>query len=115
TPRSSLHSFPLMIRRPPRSTLFPYTTLFRSVLSADDGADRGEVLDVRPAPRAIPNMVADGPLGLAVEPRAEAHARRVPADHPWPFVSSFRALRRALCRRDITVPMGMPWTSAISA
>src|SRR5256885_12603153 len=24
-----------MIRRPPRSTLFPYTTLFRSVLSAD--------------------------------------------------------------------------------
>src|SRR3712207_8493322 len=27
-----------MIRRPPRSTLFPYTTLFRSV---DDGAGRG--------------------------------------------------------------------------
>src|SRR5947207_7798145 len=26
--------FFLMIRRPPRSTLFPYTTLFRSVLSA---------------------------------------------------------------------------------
>src|SRR2546430_6885579 len=24
-----------MIRRPPRSTLFPYTTLFRSVLPAD--------------------------------------------------------------------------------
>src|SRR5439155_24679186 len=27
--------FFLMIRRPPRSTLFPYTTLFRSVLVAD--------------------------------------------------------------------------------
>src|SRR3712207_9202163 len=26
-----------MIRRPPRSTLFPYTTLFRSVLAAVDG------------------------------------------------------------------------------
>src|SRR5256886_13254022 len=26
----SLHFFFLMIRRPPRSTLFPYTTLFRS-------------------------------------------------------------------------------------
>src|SRR5258706_1373396 len=25
-----------MIRRPPRSTLFPYTTLFRSVLGGDD-------------------------------------------------------------------------------
>src|SRR5204862_4634712 len=27
---SSLPSFSLMLRRPPRSTLFPYTTLFRS-------------------------------------------------------------------------------------
>src|SRR3712207_7773102 len=25
-----------MIRRPPRSTLFPYTTLFRSILLADE-------------------------------------------------------------------------------
>src|SRR3989442_10275962 len=25
-----------MIRRPPRSTLFPYTTLFRSAVQADD-------------------------------------------------------------------------------
>src|SRR3989442_9006511 len=29
--------FFLMIRRPPRSTLFPYTTLFRSNLRADVG------------------------------------------------------------------------------
>src|SRR3712207_7527013 len=29
-----------MIRRPPRSTLFPYTTLFRSVLIHDEDADR---------------------------------------------------------------------------
>src|SRR5256885_11689503 len=28
-----------MIRRPPRSTLFPYTTLFRSVLEVADCAD----------------------------------------------------------------------------
>src|SRR3712207_9254880 len=27
-----LHFFFLMIRRPPRSTLFPYTTLFRSLI-----------------------------------------------------------------------------------
>src|SRR5947207_7371423 len=30
-----------MIRRPPRSTLFPYTTLFRSVLFAKAFARRG--------------------------------------------------------------------------
>src|ERR1035438_10758852 len=36
--------FFLMIRRPPRSTLFPYTTLFRS--------ERSRELRTHPAPRA---------------------------------------------------------------
>src|SRR3712207_7975224 len=40
--------FFLMIRRPPRSTLFPYTTLFRSVLAAPpleaDGHAHGPAL-----------------------------------------------------------------------
>src|SRR3712207_8975410 len=31
-----------MIRRPPRSTLFPYTTLFRSRLDIWDGLERGD-------------------------------------------------------------------------
>src|SRR5258708_31850277 len=30
-----------MIRRPPRSTLFPYTTLFRSVGPRIEGVDKG--------------------------------------------------------------------------
>src|SRR5438034_6448355 len=33
-----------MIRRPARSTLFPYTTLFRSVVEGGDGA-AGQVVD----------------------------------------------------------------------
>src|SRR3989441_11264882 len=32
-----VHFFFLMIRHPPRSTLFPYTTLFRSELDGADG------------------------------------------------------------------------------
>src|SRR5438445_9958855 len=32
-----MHFFFLMMRRPPRSTLFPYTTLFRSLMVADRG------------------------------------------------------------------------------
>src|SRR3712207_8485972 len=36
-----------MIRRPPRSTLFPYTTLFRST-SGHGGADRPPALDFDP-------------------------------------------------------------------
>src|SRR5258707_2413618 len=34
--RTALFFFFLMIRRPPRSTLFPYTTLFRSPARASD-------------------------------------------------------------------------------
>src|SRR3712207_8991140 len=33
-----------MIRRPPRSTLFPYTTLFRSAVALDDAVDGGDPL-----------------------------------------------------------------------
>src|SRR2546430_14465546 len=33
------HFFFLMIRRPPRSTLFPYTTLFRSLVSSEGEPD----------------------------------------------------------------------------
>src|SRR3712207_7265973 len=32
-----------MIRRPPRSTLFPYTTLFRSLLPQEAGEVRGRL------------------------------------------------------------------------
>src|SRR3712207_8228706 len=32
-----------MIRRPPRSTLFPYTTLFRSAEEREDEPDRADV------------------------------------------------------------------------
>src|SRR3712207_8762536 len=55
-----------MIRRPPRSTLFPYTTLFRSHLadpeadhrSRPHGRERDDVSDVVLAER-------DGPVGIA--------------------------------------------------
>src|SRR3712207_8360487 len=50
-----------MIRRPPRSTLFPYTTLFRSL--QPHAARRGAGLD-----EGLPRTVAGGRLGLgAVE------------------------------------------------
>src|SRR5690348_18384491 len=37
--------FFLMIRRPPRSTLFPYTTLFRSLTRREPDAGLGERVD----------------------------------------------------------------------
>src|SRR5256885_9357940 len=50
-----------MIRRPPRSTLFPYTTLFRSL-------------------RRVP--VEEHRLVLFLELRPACHLRRPPADPP---------------------------------
>src|SRR2546422_6870652 len=47
-PVGLFHFFFLMIRRPPRSTLFPYTTLFRSVRPA---LDRGATPRRTPARR----------------------------------------------------------------
>src|SRR2546430_17060510 len=55
--------FFLMIRRPPRSTLFPYTTLFRSCLESLGTAEPDGVLEERPRGRA------DAPRGR----RSEEH------------------------------------------
>src|SRR3712207_6990695 len=41
-----------MIRRPPRSTLFPYTTLFRSL--TPDAASRATDLPIRDTPEFFP-------------------------------------------------------------
>src|SRR5256885_12967488 len=41
-----------MIRRPPRSTLFPYTTLFRSPMNPDDGCLWQSLCIAPPAPRS---------------------------------------------------------------
>src|SRR5258708_17395194 len=46
-----------MIRRPPRSTLFPYTTLFRSALSAPDNVRRLSIFAVHII-KADPTIVA---------------------------------------------------------
>src|SRR2546425_1757499 len=42
-----------MIRRPPRSTLFPYTTLFRSLLVTAPAVPDGDPADVVPSAGAL--------------------------------------------------------------
>src|SRR3712207_7250658 len=63
-----------MIRRPPRSTLFPYTTLFRSVQVRGAGPHRG-------GPRPPDN----GRRACAVPAGGEHGNSRCVADHPWPL------------------------------
>src|SRR5260221_1137216 len=52
-----------MIRRPPRSTLFPYTTLFRSV--RDAGAESGPEPVAKAAGRGKPQQARHLAQGLA--------------------------------------------------
>src|SRR5438309_8561193 len=52
-----------MIRRPPRSTLFPYTTLFRSERDGlQHRLDLRPVPELRPAGRAGLALSRDGPV-----------------------------------------------------
>src|SRR2546429_9688350 len=72
-----LYFFFLMIRRPPRSTLFPYTTLFRS-----DGMQA--VKNQSPRRRSVA-------LGLPLVPDAKASPRAYPKERTgrlfqfWPM------------------------------
>src|SRR3712207_8417691 len=66
-----------MIRRPPRSTLFPYTTLFRSGVEGEDlpGADgqlAARAVGVR-APEAVDLDLVDAVVEEEREGRSEEH------------------------------------------
>src|SRR2546430_12428420 len=61
-----LFFFFLMIRRPPRSTLFPYTTLFRSAAVRRAGGPGAAARPGRPAPDA-------GHAGAAQDRRQGPH------------------------------------------
>src|SRR3989441_2740594 len=71
-----MHSFFffLMIRRPPRSTLFPYTTLFRSLLNRRASTLEFVEVDEQEA-RRVPDFVGEGAVALDAlfAPRSEEH------------------------------------------
>src|SRR2546425_12110071 len=74
-----------MIRRPPRSTLFPYTTLFRSRRAEPRGHERFDELRAHPGELGERGAIrrrqafARGPLGLDLRLAldVDAHARQL--------------------------------------
>src|SRR2546426_11842547 len=67
-----------MIRRPPRSTLFPYTTLFRSQQPGTRARDAAEQRVAAQAPRAA-DADAEGPRAariIADQPHGDGAAQR---------------------------------------
>src|SRR3712207_9585164 len=79
-----LFFFFLMIRRPPRSTLFPYTTLFRSLLVGSCNDGEGETVEssyfIPPIEEPAYSFSRNGSNNVDVlecefvkEPRSEEH------------------------------------------
>src|SRR2546429_5927878 len=63
-----------MIRRPPRSTLFPYTTLFRSsAVGTGLAARRGPVSRIESAAAAHSDEAQGGHLSRSLRARSEEH------------------------------------------
>src|SRR5689334_23474893 len=99
-------SFFLTTRRPPRSTLFPYTTLFRSRRrAAPPPAERGpaarpQAPRARPRPRRPPRAsVPPAPPGAGRSPRARsASAWRAPRGRSEEHTSELQSQFHLVCR-----------------
>src|SRR3712207_7476899 len=79
-----------MIRRPPRSTLFPYTTLFRSQSGAVRLAHRDRLAGL-PGGHALSRRSVDRPRPC---PPARAHAPRDRKEH----TSELQSRQYLVCR-----------------
>src|SRR2546425_11132680 len=106
-----------MIRRPPRSTLFPYTTLFRSCrgIVADDVADRSSHLahGHRPYPvgivrrrRLLKETRLVDAVGVALHRDGPAAKVREHVRSDAAVVLDHFALRDAVARKDHLVRIG---------
>src|SRR5258706_6798867 len=82
-----------MIRRPPRSTLFPYTTLFRS--EPNDERNRRQ-------PGAARREIADHQIHLQKSPVEHSRPRHRPANHSptrsEEHTSELQSLTNLVCR-----------------
>src|SRR3712207_8537085 len=95
-----------MIRRPPRSTLFPYTTLFRSAV--DQRADRQEPHELDPAQavgqRPHPGRrVRDAP-GLDPDARGDRKSTRLNSSHANISYAVF-CLKKKICMPSARVDL----------
>src|SRR5438874_10670089 len=92
-----------MLRRPPRSTLFPYTTLFRSC-----------VVDVPPVAQRRKHEVYGLAQRLGREPRGppstRAHARRAEGDRKSTRLNSSHVeiSYAVFCLKKKNIPMTTP-------
>src|SRR3712207_8084572 len=83
-----------MIRRPPRSTLFPYTTLFRSLGLRDTRFVRPDGLDVAGHVSSARDVTRLGRVAMQ-NPTVRAIVRRRTADAAGRFVRTWNEDRKS--------------------
>src|SRR5258708_14867193 len=81
-----------MIRRPPRSTLFPYTTLFRSsIMSAD-------MLNCTCQPIGAMRFATGSSISMVVAPPGVARLKRTPRTRSEEHTSELQSPDHLVCR-----------------
>src|SRR3712207_6981047 len=70
-----------MIRRPPRSTLFPYTTLFRSVVSCHEFAGPGPWMSPEQEREFVRDAEAKGRTATLLGPEVDRKSTRLNSSH----------------------------------
>src|SRR3712207_7093747 len=86
-----------MIRRPPRSTLFPYTTLFRSVRGDRAGVEQVDVLEHHPDPSARAAQPGLGQVRQDLAVHRDA-ARGRPLQRSEEHTSELQSRQYLVCR-----------------
>src|SRR3712207_8248378 len=86
-----------MIRRPPRSTLFPYTTLFRSLVP-DDLAVVGEQADVQARGLQGPALLLHQPARRRVVEGVDQDARVLQEARSEEHTSELQSRQYLVCR-----------------
>src|SRR2546421_2574320 len=91
-----------MIRRPPRSTLFPYTTLFRSVLAAHRARRRHHHAEREPGAVPLPHPVVIG--GPPAEPGEQPRCQYRSEEHTSELQSRSDLVCRLLLEKKNAQP-----------
>src|SRR2546422_2140177 len=92
-----------MIRRPPRSTLFPYTTLFRSAQTP--APSRGELIRRRPASNRVPDPRTEWspePFLPALPPAQDRKSTRLNSSHGYISYAVFCLKKKKKNRNQLT-------------
>src|SRR5687767_15638189 len=91
-----LSIFFLMIRRPPTSTLFPYTTLFRSHQVGEN--ERAEISDVPVVVNRRPTDIHSHFLRVRIERDKLLHRSRQRVERSEEHTSELQSLAYLVCR-----------------